>query len=72
MNAQQKLAHLLGNDTERDKSPARRFLRDHGPAIAELIEADRILETSQGGVERGAAYRRRTAALRKLTQEATT
>lgn len=41
MNAQQQLAHLLGNDTERDKSPARRFLRDHGPAIAELIEAAR-------------------------------
>lgn len=70
MTAQQQLVHLIGNDTERDKSPARRFIRDYGHAIDELIEADRILETSQGGVERGAAYRRRTAALRKLTQDA--
>jgi hypothetical protein len=98
MTAQQQLATLLAAPDEAHAlfgDAALKFLRDHGSAIAELIEAvaDRRRTESawldyevtgespvpydpKEGVRlenlRDAAIDRETAALRKLTQDATT
>lgn len=86
MSAQQQLATLLAAPDEAHAlfgDAALKFIRDHGPAIAELIEADIAIERwnknqltwfeSKYRSERDiadAAREKRAAALRKLTQEA--
>lgn len=72
MTAQQQLAELLAvkaNPTEATNGQlwaiqAAVFLRDHGPAIAELIEEAQYATSSLSGQD----YRRLTAALAALTE----
>lgn len=85
MSAQQKLAELnemtallksaphTPQDAGQWARDAVHFLRDHGHAIAELIETQaQILATESPASTRAFAElcNRRTAALRKLTQDA--
>lgn len=69
MTAQQQLASILSYFSETGHVPATAvdFLRDHGSAIAELIEAAEY--AAEASTFRPAADRL-YAALRKLTQEA--
>lgn len=77
MTAQQQLAEYLADDAEARELGAPlyhmravEFLRDHGPAIAELIEALVLVNSATNDDQFLAARYRQSAALRKLTQEA--
>lgn len=52
MTAQQQLAELLRDDAQSgaDAGDCAQFLRDHGPAIAELIEAAKAANVLYGYV----------------------
>lgn len=68
MTAQQQLAELMRNTDNRAGAwqfEAQHWIRDHGPAIAELIEACNEFVEDQELL----SHARIAAALRKLTQD---